>query len=76
MKKLALLGLLLLVGCTDMKVDSQLSNCNSRVKVVELNDHGCVGGRGIHSFILKDTKTEKEFLVVEQEGGVAITPLQ
>jgi hypothetical protein len=79
MKRILLaLCLLGLVGCTDIKVDGPKPpkpKDGSRIKVVEFNRHGSIDGRLVNSLILRDTKTEKEFLVVESTEYATITRL-
>lgn len=64
MRRLLFVVALLCVGCTDVKVITPMQDYHHRVDVVEFNEHGCINGRVIRSFIVKDSKTEKEFLVV------------
>lgn len=72
MKRMFLVVMLFLAGCTDVRVEPDIRQGGNRMKIIEFVNHGSIGGDPIVSLIFKDTKTEKEFIVIKVPNGVTI----
>lgn len=79
------LVLLVITGCTDIKVKDEpklgtyqaKDKFPKRTEIVDFSDHGTINGDLIWTMIVRDTKTEQEFLVFKSGStGIAMQPIK
>lgn len=79
------LVLLVITGCTEIKVKDEpalgtyqaKNTFPKRTEIVDFSDHGSINGDVIWTMIVRDTKTEQEFLVFKSGAtGITMQPIR